>query len=428
MPSLSQLFAIILLIVAASITVGACVSTLGHDKSDQNSDADSTGATATSDPTASTGTATVSSASPSSTAVAYTLASCLDLYAKSAPSAPLTYPCDACLPFLRNATNDFSSSSGSASTGVGSALQFCALQSLHASVKDTDGLTGWMNNASPCNGWSGITCDDLGRINGLTLIYPSVPTSLDASLSGLVSLKSFKLIGNTATPSGTLPAALFALSNLTNIDIESTSLTGLSTQSFDKLTQLTSLVLSSNAKLGTSLPSLSAAKGLLTLAVTGQSLNSVDTTSLPSSLTYLDLSYNSLSGQFADLTLLSSLTTLYLNYNSFTGVSDTSTFPSSLQTLSLASNSNLSGQLPASLCSSSTLATCDMRNTALGASMQTNGSVTSYQTYTKTAQQVYATTIAGSGVMLVTTTTSSPATSTYVNAATASASCGPCIF
>lgn len=415
----------IILIVAASVTIGVCVSQFTGDKSQEASSSDPSATGASTTGATASGSDTASAPSPSSTAVAYTLASCLDMYAKSSPSAPLTYPCDACLPFLRNATNDFISGS---SSGVGSALQFCALQSLHASTKDADGLTGWMTNASPCNGWSGVTCDDLGRINGLTLIYPSVPTSLDASLSGLVSLKSFKLIGNTATPSGAVPSALFSLSNLANIDIESTSLTGLATQSFDKLTQLTSLVLSSNAKMGTSLPSLSAAKGLLTLAVTGQSLSAVDTASLPSSLTYLDLSYNSLSGQFADLTSLSSLTTLYLNYNSFTGVSDTSTFPSTLQTLSFASNSNLSGNLPSSLCSSTTLATCDMRNTGLGSSMQTNGSVTSYQTYTKTAQQAYATTIAGSGIMLVTTTTANPATSTYVSAATASASCGPCIF
>lgn len=261
-----------------------------------------------------------------------------------------------------------------------------------------------------------------------SMIYPAVPAVLDDTFGHLVGLKSFKLIGNNDMPTGSIPSSLFTLSNLTNIDIQSTSLTSLPERSFDSLTSLNSILLSSNAKLGSSLPSLKNLKRLRTLSATGQNLNSIDITSLPSSLTYIDLSYNSLSGEIANLTSLSALTTLYLTSNSFRSVTSSSSFPSTLQSLSLASNTDLTGSLPAQLCSSPLLSSCDVRNTGLRQSMQTNGSETNLQTYIQTGTQVFATTISGGGVYLVTTTTSQQATSTIVSQASQSARCGSCSF
>jgi hypothetical protein len=166
------------------------------------------------------------------------------------------------------------------------------------------------------------------------LVYPAVPTQLSSSFGNLVSLKTLKIIGNSAIPceqndpqrilprkdltialarspsaAGNVPSNLFAPVNLSSIDIESTALVGpLSSTAFNGLDNLLSLALVSNAKLGTAIPSMAGNSKLLTLwvfacmasglqplltwigafsAVTGQSLTGDPFSSIPSSVTYL---------------------------------------------------------------------------------------------------------------------------------------------
>lgn len=182
-----QTIAAVIVLVLAAVAVAVAVS-LFSQQSHSASDSTSSGtldANGTPPPASSHGSAPTSLPNTSFPAhppvTAYTLASCLDDFAKSAPSSPLSYPCSSCTPLLTKTISDFANNQ--ANTGVGAALQFCALQSLFTAtmgssvsekaavaavdVGSSSVLSGWMSNASPCNGWSGVNCDSLGRITGL---------------------------------------------------------------------------------------------------------------------------------------------------------------------------------------------------------------------------------------------------------------------
>lgn len=166
-------------LIICSVVVGVCVSLLanrhGSERSsnDQDKSADLTG-NSTPSSTSSAAKAT------SSAALTYNLATCLEMFTLSASSSPSTYPCALCVGPLSTAANDFAVSSNSSTDviGVGSALQFCALQTI---FKNTDGastdekatsskaivLSGWMRDTNVCAGWTGIKCDSQGRIISL---------------------------------------------------------------------------------------------------------------------------------------------------------------------------------------------------------------------------------------------------------------------
>jgi hypothetical protein len=168
-----QILVALILLIIASAVIGLCLGLL--TRKNHAEDAQESARTR-----AITTTGTSSSAAPTATSTSYTLATCLSLFALSAPSAPRTYPCDQCLSILKTADNDFdpngdgaAGSSGN-STGVGAAVQFCGLQSIFV---NTDGvepsrkragvLEGWMQNTNPCSGWSGIICDEKSRVRSL---------------------------------------------------------------------------------------------------------------------------------------------------------------------------------------------------------------------------------------------------------------------
>lgn len=144
-----------------ALTVGLCISLLA--KSHEHSSSPANGVE-----TASTSDSLPSAAPTPSTAPSRTLSTCLDLFATSAPTSPLSFPCNDCVPLMRSTTNDYSYplNNGNAS-GVGAALQFCALSDVYRSTS-SNGLheKGWMLDASPCS-WDGITCDDRGRVTEL---------------------------------------------------------------------------------------------------------------------------------------------------------------------------------------------------------------------------------------------------------------------
>jgi Leucine-rich repeat (LRR) protein len=81
------------------------------------------------------------------------------------------------------------------------------------------------------------------------------------------------------------------------------------------------------------------------------------------SLTFLDLSNNALTNTVPDTSSLSNLVTLNLAANNFTTTSQTTSFPQTLQSVSFRDNRSLAGLLPTTLCSSSTLKTCDFSMT-----------------------------------------------------------------
>ncbi|OCF77612.1 hypothetical protein I204_01604 [Kwoniella mangroviensis CBS 8886] len=403
----------IAILILAALIIGLCTTLLRKD-SKSSSSSSSSNSTDTST------TATTSAAVPTSTS-SETLTSCLDQF-RVLPT-PSSYPCSDCVPILSSVTNDFSQAvvNGNA-TGVGSALQFCALRDIYQKTASKDGLTDWLKDASPCGGWSGISCDSRGRITGLLLQYPNVPDVLPESISNIWALEAIHIMGNSSVPTGKFPSNILSSQNIKTIDLEYTALSGPIDQlSFSTAKNLNTLVLVNNPNLGNTLPDLSGNTALLTLAVTGQSLVDAKTDKLPSGITYLDLSYNSLSGTIPNLSQLSSLNTLFLQNNKY--ATSPSTLPSSIVSLSLTSNTNLSGSLPDSICSSTVLENCDLRSTKLsGTISSSNSSSTSSSTSAASSSVASSSAGASSSADVAQPITTSAAVSSAAAAASASAS------
>ncbi|KAL7413489.1 hypothetical protein BDY24DRAFT_415083 [Mrakia frigida] len=334
-----------------------------------------------------TSSASASSSPSASAAPVITLTSCL---ADFPPASNTTNYCTTCTPFLSAATNDFASD-GTESTGVGKALQYCGMRSIYEAVKtksdgsrvsSTADLGGAMNqqnspwfattDGSVCT-WGGVTCDSTGRVIQLNLTYPAVPDAIPSAIGNLVALQTLEIYGNTVAgiPSGALPTTLYSLSKLTSLTIESTSITTpIPNSAFSQTTNLQSLTLRYNAGFGTSLPTGLGGTSLTTLIVNGQSLSGGQFAYLPSSLTYLDLSYNSLTALASDLaTSLPNVLTLLVTSNSVASLP--SSFPPNIQSLALDGNTGLSGMLPSSLCLAQSLTKCTVEGTSLTGSTST---------------------------------------------------------
>lgn len=281
---------------------------------------------------------------------------CLALFNSQSVGARngVLYPCSVCVPILERKPNDFLTGN---STGVGQVLQFCALADLlFASPVSMLHGAGW-GVGSPCVNWTGVACDERGRVTSLELEYPLVPSTLPNTLTNLVSLTSLRVVGDGRKPTGQLPPSFTALSNLTTLDIEYTAMTG-NIKSANLTKSLKSLTLVSNpglefatADLGTS--------SLQTLILSDQNLTSVP--NLPATLEFLDLSHNALSGPMTSFIALPMLETLYLQYNNLTRF--VSPRVSNITTISLEGNTNLTGWMWPSMCEK--LTECDLRGTAM---------------------------------------------------------------
>ncbi|KAF8605783.1 L domain-like protein [Ceratobasidium sp. AG-I] len=287
---------------------------------------------------------------------------CLTQFQINAPSSPSSFPCDTCFSAL---------SSAPANSNAGSAMQFCAMKAIFDSAGSSGSANsgalstaGWMRDAKPC-GWSGVQCDSNGNVASIVLTFPGVPAAIPSELSSISTLTSLKITGDGNLPAGALPV----LNSLTTLDIENTALSALSDDTFTSAKSLVSLTLVRNSKMGTTLPSSVGSLSLKSLIVNGQSLASFGpiftSSSLASSLQTIDLSSNSITASLpSDLSTMSALAELNLSANNIAAPFPTA-MPSTLQVLSLEGNAKLSGALPSSLCSSTTLAQCDLKNTGL---------------------------------------------------------------
>ncbi|KAG8714975.1 hypothetical protein FRC11_006305 [Ceratobasidium sp. 423] len=303
---------------------------------------------------------TSGSASASPSATSSVLQSCLTQFQLNAPSAPQAYPCDTCFSALSGAPSN---------AGAGPATQFCAMKAIFDSTGSTNSAAlsgaGWMKDAKPC-GWSGVTCDSNGNINNIILTFPGVPAAIPAELTSISTLTSLKITGDGNLPAGSFPT----LSSLTNLDLENTGLTSFSNDALTSTKSLSALTLVRNSKMGSTLPSSLGSLSLRSLIVNGQALTSADavfgSSSLAQSLQTLDLSSNSITSALpSDLSGMKSLAELNLSGNNIVAPFPTA-MPSALQVLNLEGNSKLSGSLPRSMCSSSTLTQCDLKSTGLG--------------------------------------------------------------
>ncbi|WVF67301.1 hypothetical protein IAT40_002052 [Kwoniella sp. CBS 6097] len=354
----------------AALIIGLCTTLLRKGSDKDSSSSSSSSSTGSSDPDS---TSTSSAASPTSTS-SETLTSCLNLFSNSAPNSPPSYPCADCVPLLASTANDFASPLNNGnSTGVGSALQFCALMDMFKKTPSpSGGMKGWGADSSPCGGWNGVTCDTRGRITEVRIQYPDVPDEITDTVGNIYALEALRILGNTSVPAGSFPTSVLSLPNLKTIDLEYTAIKGSIDQvPFSDAKGLTTLVLVNNPNLGKKMPDLSSNEALKTLAVTGQGLEDARADKYPSEIAYLDLSFNSLSGDIPTFSSLSSLSTLFLQSNSFKNAP--LSLPSSLTSLSLTSNPSLGGSMPAEVCASMSLKECDLRGTRLeGSSRVTN--------------------------------------------------------
>lgn len=219
-----------------------------------------------------------------------------------------------------------------------------------------------------------------------TFTDPNVPDSIPAEgIISLDGLSRFAVNGTGSLPSGSLPGMPPSLRDL---ELKNTALGPLDSSLFAKngsLSQLEALVLVRNMNMGNSISDGITDLSLKNLCVPIQSdimslnnsrslrtIQSQGVASLPAnflistmarSLTFLDLSNNAFTSTVPDTSSLSNLVYLNLASNNFTTIFQTTTFPRTLQCLSFLDNQHFTGLLPPTLCSSSTLKTCDFSKT-----------------------------------------------------------------
>ncbi|KAJ3553680.1 hypothetical protein NM688_g3481 [Phlebia brevispora] len=300
---------------------------------------------------------------------------CLSQYEVNAPSNPTQYPCSTCLPVLQAVPPNFSDGNVQDPQQITNAIQFCALRAVFETT-DSDGQSSlkdqdWVQDVRFC-AWTGVQCDGSGRVSSLTLTFPGVPSLLPNELTALEDLQSLTVIGNSASPAGSLPSNFSSWTTLSTLHLESTSITSLPDNLFAALSKMTTLTLVKNGQMGNNLPSSVTGSSLQNLIVNSQPLSNPlsalsSSQSLQSSMKLIDLSETTISGIIpSTIANFTSLTELHLDGNSL-ATPLPSTFPASLQTLSLANNTGLTGPVQGSFCSLGNLQTCNMIGTGLSA-------------------------------------------------------------
>jgi hypothetical protein len=118
---------------------------------------------------------------------------CTSLFALTAPSDPLSFPCTTCFSSIISLTPSTLRTLEQAQV-----VQFCALKDVYdaRSSNSTLGASeGWMVNTAVC-GYGSVTCDANGRVQELSLVDPNVPSEVPSSLRELKgSLKLLQLNG-----------------------------------------------------------------------------------------------------------------------------------------------------------------------------------------------------------------------------------------
>ncbi|GMP52211.1 hypothetical protein CsSME_00018120 [Camellia sinensis var. sinensis] len=200
-----------------------------------------------------------------------------------------------------------------------------------------------------CN-FSGSIPASLGNLTQITYLdfgSNSFGGQIPSSISNLAKLNTLYLDGNNLT--GQIPDSLGNMSQLTLLYLSGNNLTGQIPDSLGNMSQLTLLHLSGNNLNGQIPDSLGNMSQLTILYLSGNNLNGQIPDSLGnmSQLTILYLSRNNLNGQIPDsLGNMSQLTFLDLSYNSLNGTIPSSLFAlPSLVDMDL-SNNKLQGPIP----------------------------------------------------------------------------------
>ncbi|KAI4341720.1 hypothetical protein MLD38_026410 [Melastoma candidum] len=237
--------------------------------------------------------------------------------------------------------------SWSFAAGILDPVDFLALQSIRKSLRDLPGsnfFASWDFTSDPCN-FAGVYCDtdrvvslnlgdpragspgltgrigpEIGKLSLLaefTIVPGRVFGQLPQTMYQLTNLR-FLAVGRNYI-SGEIPADLGLLHNLRTLDLGYNQLTGQIPRSVGTLPELSNLILCHNKLSGSVPPFISQSLTRLDLKHNGLT-GMIDPLSLPSSLQYLSLSSNQLSGQLDGvLDGLESLNYLDLSMNKFAG-------------------------------------------------------------------------------------------------------------
>ena len=171
-------------------------------------------------PTANASTSAPASAPTTTMMVSADTQQCLTQFTLNATNDPKGYPCSTCLPLLLALPTNASSLYPVA----WDATQFCGLRSIweDASQQGRTGLEagGWVNDVQFCT-WSGVRCNNAGRVSSLYVLViisifshrlqscfsspriltsPAIPASLPAQFTSLTELETMEVVGNGSTP------------------------------------------------------------------------------------------------------------------------------------------------------------------------------------------------------------------------------------
>ncbi len=184
-----------------------------------------------------------------------------------------------------------------ASTSTNAATDRAALEALYrATAGDSwDNNDNWMSSDAPIGEWYGVTTDNSGRVIRLDLYSNDLSGSIPAELGNLTNLTLLSLRGNDlggSIPaelgnltnltvlwlyendlSGSIPAALGNLTNLTVLNLRYNDLSGSIPAALGNLTNLTSLDLSDNGLSGSIPPELGNLTNLVRLNLYGNALS-----------------------------------------------------------------------------------------------------------------------------------------------------------
>ena len=128
---------------------------------------------------------------------------------------------------------------------------------------------GWLTDA-PVGEWFGVTTDESGRVTGLNLIQNNLTGSIPAELGGLANLTQLWLDTNQLT--GPIPAELGGLANLTTLALHTNALTGPIPSELGDLANLATLALDRNQLTGAIPQSFLQLSRLVALYIAGNSL------------------------------------------------------------------------------------------------------------------------------------------------------------
>ena len=219
--------------------------------------------------------------------------------------------------------------------------------------------------------WSGVTVNS-DHVTRLIFLNKNLTGSIPAAIGDLGNLTLINMSNNHL--SGTIPPQFFTLSALTSLTLNSNTFSNLTLSDFLPLTNLSNLEMNSCGISGSIPSTINNLSKLSYFLVNNNSISG----SLPpelgdlSDLSYLSLSGNNLTGAIpAVLGTLNDLTTLNLGNNSLSGTLPTELGNlSNLSTLRVSYN-HISGTLPSSLGSLTQLTLLDISNNQFYGSVPT---------------------------------------------------------